>query len=134
MNGPGELVLLQAESVEDALKWCTTDANRQYIHSLAQSGKDFCFMSTCLRPAQVGSMINQEKQTTDNLIVDNFDREKHKYIVEVELDFTTGKACWIFNEGRLIAESKLPQQPMYLVYNTGSCDSGAKFLSPNKKP
>ena len=134
MKEQGELVLLQAESVEDALTWCTsTSAKRAYIHSIAHSDKDFCFMSTCLRPAQVGSMINQEKQMSENLIVNNFDSDKYRYIVEVELDFTTGKACWIFNEGRLIAESKLPQQPMYLVYSTGYPHSGAKILSPIKK-
>ena len=133
-------MFLQAESVEDALKWCTTDAKRAYFHSLdydpdfTKSGKDFCFMSTCRGPAQVGSMINHEKkQMTDKLIVDNYDSEEYRYIVEVELDFTNHKACWIFNEGRLVAESKLPQQPMYLLYSTGYPRSGAKILPPIKK-
>jgi len=64
-------------------------------------------MSTCSRPglARVGSLIDQEKQMTDSFTVDNFDSEEHRYIVEVELDFMNGKACWIFNEGRLVEVS-----------------------------
>jgi len=137
MKQQGELVLLQAESVDDAFKWCITAATRDYIHSFDdndfRSGKDFCFMSTCREPARVGSMINQEKQMTDDLIVDNYESEEHRYIVEVELDFTNGKACWIMNEGKLVEESKLPNPPMYLVYSTGRHCSGAKILPPIKK-
>ena len=134
MKEQGELVLLQAESVEDALKWCTSaSANRAYIHSIVHSDKDYCFMSTCSRLARVGSMISLEKQMTDSFSVDNFDSDEHRYIVEVELDFVTGKASWIFNEGRLVVESKLPQQPMYLLYSTGYSESGAKILHPIKK-
>ena len=126
----GELVILHAESVEDAFKWCTEDAGSTYMHSKDNSGKDFCFMSTCVNPAEVGSVINQEKQSTENVLVDN---THTKYVVEIELDFANGKACWIFNEGKIREETKLPNPPLHLVYSTGHYSSGAKFLSPIKK-